>query len=434
MNNQIIRTVKELFNKNINNSSELSLLIDKYLIPQELEKKTNAEVSTPHCLRKDMLDKIPQKFWRKPRKVFEPCCGKGGFLIDILGRFMDGLKDKIPNEQERYKKIVEECLYWSDINPTNIYICKLLLDPYGQYELNYNEGNTLELDIKDKWNLDGFNAVIGNPPYNSSGNTGTGNTIWQLFTKKALDEWLLRKGYLVFVHPSGWRKPCYQKSQLKGLFNLMTTDNYMMCLSIHGIKDGQRIFKCGTRYDFYVIQRTDKINKTIITDEVNNTCEILLSDYEWLPNRNIEKVLNLISNNKENNLRAFMDSSYHAIRDYVSDTQDDTFKYPLVHSTPKSGIRYKYSSRNDKGHFGIPKIIFGEAGINHVVLDIDGQYGMTQGAIGIVIDTKEEGEIISKALMTDEFKDILNSCSWGNFRIDWQLITFIRKDFWREIF
>ena len=61
--NQIIRTVKELFMKNIKNNRELSMLIDKYLIPQELEKKSNAEVSTPFKLRKEMLDKIPVDFW-----------------------------------------------------------------------------------------------------------------------------------------------------------------------------------------------------------------------------------------------------------------------------------------------------------------------------------------------------------------------------------
>ena len=103
---------------------------------------------------------------------------------------MNGLKETIPDEKERYKTIVEECLYFSDINPTNIFICKLLIDPYNEYTLNYNEGDTLELDIKEKWNIDGFDAVIGNPPYNSFGNTGTGNTIWQDFTKISLDKWL----------------------------------------------------------------------------------------------------------------------------------------------------------------------------------------------------------------------------------------------------
>ena len=43
---QIIRTVKELFMKNINKfNRDLSKLIDKYLIPQELERKIyNAEI------------------------------------------------------------------------------------------------------------------------------------------------------------------------------------------------------------------------------------------------------------------------------------------------------------------------------------------------------------------------------------------------------
>ena len=54
--NQIIRTVKEIFSKNINNNNkELSVLIDKYFIPQELEKKSNAEVSTPFKLRQELL-------------------------------------------------------------------------------------------------------------------------------------------------------------------------------------------------------------------------------------------------------------------------------------------------------------------------------------------------------------------------------------------
>lgn len=46
--NQFIRTVKELFIKHKHNTKQLGQLIDTYLIPQELEKKTNAEVSTPY--------------------------------------------------------------------------------------------------------------------------------------------------------------------------------------------------------------------------------------------------------------------------------------------------------------------------------------------------------------------------------------------------
>ena len=158
---QTIRTISEIFKKNKNNKEQLSKLIDEYLIPQELEKKTNAEVSTPYDLRQEMLDKIPLRFWTKKRRVFEPCSGKGGFLIDIVDRFMIGLKDKYPNKKQRYKKIVEDCLYFSDINPTNIFVCKLLIDPNNKYKINYNEGNTMELDItQEQWNNYNYGTLI----------------------------------------------------------------------------------------------------------------------------------------------------------------------------------------------------------------------------------------------------------------------------------
>ena len=106
---------KELILAKIINQENKSQLINKYLIPQELEKKSNAEVSTPSKLRQEMLDKIPVDFWSDVSykvntmtgewtplypKVFEPCAGKGGFIIDIIGRFMIGLKEAIPDEEE----------------------------------------------------------------------------------------------------------------------------------------------------------------------------------------------------------------------------------------------------------------------------------------------------------------------------------------------
>ena len=75
---------KSIILSKIVNKKNKSNLIDKYLIPQELEKKSNAEVSTPYKLRQEMLDKIPKEFWTFIKKVFEPCAGKGGFIVDII--------------------------------------------------------------------------------------------------------------------------------------------------------------------------------------------------------------------------------------------------------------------------------------------------------------------------------------------------------------
>ena len=198
--NSIILEIKEIFKLNLYNKNELSKSIDKYLVPHINEKKQNAEVSTPSTLRTEMIDKIPSDFWKTPKKVFEPCSGKGGFLIDIVDKFMNGLKEVIEDDEERYKIIVEECLYYSDINKQNIFIANLLLDPYNKYKLNSNEGDTLKLNIKEKWMIEGFDLVIGNPPYNEELKESGGKPLYNVFIDFLLPDTKL----LSFIIPSRW--------------------------------------------------------------------------------------------------------------------------------------------------------------------------------------------------------------------------------------
>lgn len=433
----LIRQVKELLCKNIRNSTELSKIIDKFLIPQENEKKKNAEVSTPRQLRQEMLDEIPEKFWTQKKKVLEPCCGKGGFLIDIVDRFMKGWKDKYHDEKQRYKKIVEECLYFSDINDMNIFICRLLLDPYNEYNLNYNIGDTLQLDIKKKWGVEGFDAEIGNPPYNSSGNTGTGNTIWQLFVDKAF-EWT-RKGkgrYVVLVHPSGWRKPNTEKGKFTGLYHKMVSENYMRRLSIHGVKDGMKTFHCGTRYDWYVIERIEgEKRKTRITDEKGQEVEEKMGEgWEWFPNHSHEKVKRLLAQEGEEKCPIIQSmSAYEPRKSWMSKVKDEKHPYPCIHSTPKSGVRYMYSSINNKGMFGVPKIIFGDSGQYNVVADLEGVYGMTHHSMGIEIRDIEECNKLIDCLQSDSFSQMVDMCSWSTFSLDWNIFKYFKRDFWKHL-
>jgi hypothetical protein len=287
----------------------------------------------------------------------------------------------------------------------------------------------------NKWvGIDGFDAVVGNPPYNCSGNVGTGNTIWQHFTTKALNEWLVHNGVLCFVHPPGWRKPNTTKGKFFGLYELMTKINQMTYLSIHGIKDGQQTFKCGTRYDWYVIEKTTRYKNTSIVDETGQQYEINLSEMSWLPNSNISNIINLLANNDNEQCPIIQSmSSYEPRKKWMSKTQTQEFKYPCVHSTPKRGVRYMYSSVNDKGHFGVSKVIFGDSGIYNPVIDMEGHYGMTQHSMSIQVDTLEEAEYIIKAITSRKFYDIIQSCLYSSYAIDWNIFKYFKKDFWKEI-
>jgi len=424
----------EIIISNNKNTEELSLIVDKYLIPNNYEKNINAEVSTPIELRNKMLDKIPKNFWTSKKKVFEPCCGKGGFVIDIINRFMKGLKKSIPNEEQRYKTIIEDCLYFSDINKENVELCKFLIDPYDDYKLNYNEGNTLNLNIKNKWNVDGFDAVISNPPYNSSTGINTGNTIYQHFIKISLNTFLKKDGFLLFINPPLWRKPYSKRGKFYGLFELMTKKNQMLFLSINGKEEGTKIFKCGTRFDWYLIQKTLKYKKSIVIDGQGIKNYIDMNQWKWLPNYNIKKIKHFLAKDDKEKCNILCDFSYSRLdKKIVSKIKTDIFKYPLIYLTPAKGIRYMYSSINTKGHFNIPKIIIGETGVENALNDYRGEYGMTQDSFGIIIKDKKEGDNILNAIKSKKFINLIKSnCAWSNFRIDYRLFKDFNKDFWKE--
>ena len=422
--NQIIRTVKELFQKNVNNQEEMSNLIDQYLIPTDLEKKDSAEVSTPHVLRIEMLDSIPEEFWTVPHKVFEPCSGKGGFLINIINKFMIGLKDSIPDEKERHKFIVENCLYWADINSTNIFIGKLLIDPYNDYKLNCYHGNTLELDIKEEWDLDGFDAVIGNPPYNDkSDNKGAGHKLWDKFMEFGITKWLVMDGYLLYVHPPLWRQPENK------LFKLMKKNN-LIYLEIHNYNDGKKMFKCSTRYDWYLMQKSTYLNKTTIVDEFGIKSEINLNQWEFIPNGYLQEIKDLITGDEKQEFIADR-SNYGADKKWVSKTQNNEFQYPIVYSLYKDlSIQFRYSKHQDNGHFGVPKIIFTpNLGLNHII-DKQGEYGLTQWVVGLV-DEPENLEQITKIFSNHQFQEILKSIKFGMY-YNTKILKMFKKNFWKD--
>ena len=438
-NEEIVNNIREIYS--IAPFNKLRELIAKHFIPTQEEKKDNAEVPTPVVLVNQMLDVVPADFWKRPYKVFEPCCGKGNFVLGIFDKFYKGLEEMYPDEIERCKVIITQCIYYADITALNVFITTEILKCHVQsycgldevnYEFNGCSCDTLELVIRNKWNIIGFNAVCGNPPYNSNGDTGTGNTIWQDFTKKALNEWLLPNGYLLFVHPPGWRKPSTEKGKFSKMYDLMVKQNQMLYLEIHSIKDGQKIFNCGTRYDWYLIEKVKKYKNTRLIDIYNIENEIDLSLFNWLPNNNILTILNLISS--EEKINVICDFSYSRLdKKIVSTNESDEFKHPLIYLTPKKGIRYMYSKVNNKGHFGVSKVIIGETGMENAINDFEGKYGMTQDSFGIVIDNKQDGDDIIKILNKPIFIDLIRtSCSWSNFRIDYRLFKEFKKDFWKS--
>ena len=403
---------KDIIFFNIVDNKNKSILIDKYLIPQELEKKTNAEVSTPYVLRQEMLDTIPEEFWKKPHKVFEPCAGKGGFVIDIIDRFMKGLKDSIPDKKQRYKTIIEKCLYFADINPTNIFICKLLIDPYNEYDLNYNEGNTLTLNIKEKWGIEGFDAVIGNPSYTKSKekiNGQGGSNLWIEFCKKSLNVWLILDGYLLFIHPPMWRKPYINVSR-NSIFYKQMLSKQLISLKTYNKKDIGKLMNASTRADYYLIKNCKKTNNIItFIDLYNNYFTIDISNFGYIPNAHLN-IFNKIFSKNEETIKAYKTTKCVKVDK----------EYLFINNLTKTKFIESKLKKKHELH-GVPKILFSDTECPIFIFDKEGKYGLSSNILYI----KTTNNNMLKYLNTKLIKFIIKNSKYSTFRTDWEIFHYI---------
>lgn len=430
-NNEIIQQIREIYQAA--SSKKLRELIAKHFKPTEQEKKDHAEIPTPVKLVDEMLDKIEADFWKQPRRVYEPCCGKGNFVLAIFDRFFEGLADTYPDEIERCKVIATECIYFADISHLNVFITTELLKCHIQsycgletidYQFNSYAGDTLKMDITEVWGIDGFDAVIGNPPFNDkNGNKGTGNTLWNLFVENALNKWLIEKGLLLFVHPRGWRQ---QNSKVGALMK----SKQIRYLNMNSVSKGLEIFKCATDYDYYVIENTDVYKDTIVNDYKNKEYQYMINtDLLFIPNHSLVEVYKLVNIVDDN---GFMNdqSSYEPRKKWMSKVQSDEYKYPCVYSiNSKNEISKKWSSRNNNGHFGITKFIFSNG--NGLYKDCNGDYGLTQWAYAIKCK-KEDMDNVEKAFNNNNFKKIVDAINLTSNKYNYNVLKMFKKDFWKE--
>ena len=426
-----VQKIKELYKKTL--PSKLRELIAEHYIPSQKEMKEYAEIATPPTLVDDMLAKISEDFWKKLIRIIEPCCGKGNFILGIFDKMYYGLSGIIEDKAERCRIIIEECLFFCDINSVDVSITKMLLmchahhycGIYKEYKFNSNVGNTLELDIKEIWGIDNFDAVIGNPPYNTpSKNKGRGHILWDKFVNMAY-KWIKPNGYLLYVHPSSWR-------QIDHKILKMFKKNQLHYLEIHNVDDGIKTFKCSTRYDWYLLEKTNKSENTITTikDEEGKINKINLDDWDFIPNMKFEEIKKLISNNNEKLDVNYYRSNYGADKKWVQKEKKDEFKYPVVYTINKDNVlSLRYSKINNKGHFGKSKFIFSNgAGF---YCDKKGEYGITQWAY-CIYDEPDNLSNIKTAFRSNKFKLINKALKFDSSNYNINVMKRFKKDFWVE--
>ena len=421
----------------INDPDKLIEFINGELKPKKKEKNENGEVFTPLSLVNEMLDKLDEAYIKEHGKsIFtedgfkwlEPTVGIGNFPIIVYQRLMKGLK--IQNEEERKKHILEQMIYSAELTPKNVFIYKNIFCG-DKYKLNIYQGDTLKMDMKKEFKLPddfvGFDVIIGNPPFQieqqgkRKGGYG-GRTLWDKFVIKSLDL-LVENGYLCFITPSSWRKPENK------LYKLMTKQNQLVNLHIISKKKSKQLFDVSQRVDLYIIQKQEPTKNTAIIDELDNSIELDVTKWAFLPNYEFDNIKKIMTT-EEDGIKIIYDRTiYGTDKTNMRSKQTEKYKYPIVHCINKDGLVFWYTDDKTKGHFGIPKVLLNFNEQQYPVNDYDGKYGMSQLTFGIPITSKKQGDDIVKAINSDEFKEIIKATKWGAFQTYWRMFKYFKPDF-----
>ena len=418
----------------IDKPKELLELIDSCLKPKKIEKDQFGEVFTPIYLINEMLDNLDKSYikeqgrsiFTEPNlKWFDPASGMGNFHVAVYLRLVEGLKTHIPNDENRKKHIIENMLYMSELNKKNVFITHQIFNMNNQYKLNLYEGNSLELNTENVWGIKKFDIVIGNPPYNKS-KDGTlkggygGRSLWDLFVVKSLNDWVNEKSYLVFIHPPSWRKPEHYLWEVLGKKQLLYLKTFTE-------ENSKKIFGCSTIVDYYVLKNINIYKETIIDGQDGKTYSINLNDWNFLPSGAFDNIKQILGKNEV----LYSRTIYGTDKKNITKLKTEKNNLPVVHNmTKKDGLGFVYSSE-DKGHFGVSKVILSFGRHQYPYNDFNGEYGMSQICYGLKINSKEEGDKIVEAINSVKFKEILKYTKWSTFQTDWRMFNEFKPDFWK---
>lgn len=189
---QHIANLRKLLNNNNNLSFDDLIELFESIIPED-EKVTNGAVYTPNYIKNYIVESIfsEKKFDKKVAKGCDLSCGCGGFLFTIAEHIHK-------NTNKNFNNIFRENLYGLDISQNSIDRTKILLSLFAishgedrkKFTFNLFCGNALNFNwhkkITDKSLVNGFDYIVGNPPYVRTKNIDEEN-------KELLDNWIVTK-------------------------------------------------------------------------------------------------------------------------------------------------------------------------------------------------------------------------------------------------
>lgn len=381
---------------------EINLLLQEMStkkIPNEKEKKQNGEVFTPLVIVEDMLNRLDEAYQSahghsifsvSTLTWFDPAAGMGIFPLVVYQRLMKGLS--IYPEEPRRKHILENMLYMSELTPTNVSICKRIF--CGEtYALNLYEGDTLSMSLDTFTLKQGFDVIMGNPPYNANGTKHKGcKNLYVKFVQKGF-EWLKKDGCLLYLHPPVYRIP-HHKIQHTGInLNEVYTTKQILSIRMFSIEQTFDLMHVMMNVDFILVKNcpNDLKMETTLVDIQGKSYRKVIQPHEFIPNFGLGILSKIKKKTHTGVLNLILDSEMHAQKTKGT-------RYKNVHGIVSKGIKLCMSDKKHRFHDTPKLIINGIGSYNYVLYDKEGKYGLTQSPLGILNPDKNTVQLIQSPL------------------------------------
>jgi methylase of polypeptide subunit release factors len=376
---------------------DLKSYYDNVLNKDKTTYKSSNDEPTPISCIEEMIEKLPLDLWNKEDlTILDPCCGNGNFFIPIMKKLRDEFHDSL---------ILKEILHFNDINEDRLNNVK---------EVFIGAKNITKLDfLNSTFNkTKKFDLIVANPPYakllEDGKRASKNHNLIKDFISKALS--LLKEdGYILFITPDNWMSYADRNTLIEELTSLQ-----IIHLDIHSAK--KHFKKIGSSFTWYVVQNK-KAYKDIQISGIwkgkQYTSSVKSQIRKYIPLYYTEIIQSILSKTVDNSsLKKFeikTSSNLHKFtkKEFISDTQDEVYKYKLIH-TPKQTV---YSSKPHIYQDGY-KVFISTTDTYNVFID---KCGMTQSIVFILCKDLEEAERYKKVLLHPLYIFINNICRWGNF-------------------
>lgn len=383
-------------------------------------KTTFGEVFTPNELINEMLDKLPKVIWKNEKyKWLDPAAGVGNFHAAVYTRLMTGLKTIIKDENERKKHILENMLFFVELQEKSSQIINEIFNPDNIFKLNVLNGDFCSFNIFD-FNLMNFDVILGNPPYQDMHTDvqrkAKNHNLWSTFLEKGF-QMLNSGGYLLFVTPPSWMSPSSK----------LLTDIFLK-FQLHYVNIGEcsRHFKgVGSQFSFYLIEKSKRYKETTFHYSFKGGSFIksssgisefyLHNSINFIPQIPTKEAFQILEKTVfADNIKyqILYDSDLHKFtkKNLLSVNKDSVFKFKVLH-TPTQTL---WSSRPHKNHNKIKLFIPLTTYYESLIIDTCGN---TQGLGYIFFEDIITANKVKDVLSSNLYRFVANITRWSNFNV-----------------